>query len=253
MVWQRTTPGPLFTEFQITVLSAVLFGIEGKDGECKSFPLSSLAKMLFPDVPESPRVARVRGVLNDASVVQKLKNVFAQDISRLPFREDREFSWKIRNRYPEGIQQVVKVVRAFGDGGGLVPYQVITVPEEVRQPKPEAKQQKAEKPISLPNWASGDGGQQKRAMQEQPPLIVSPLVVKLSSIFHYVNIVRGDDEGCGADFHGWVVDLAIESIVTVHCDKCPLTGDMLADAVQNALQKWAQLQKAMSARDNKVA
>jgi|SRR3989344_1749047 len=275
MTLQRITVRPLFSDAELKVLCAVLFGLKGKDRECRSFPFTSLARVLFPNEKESVSVPQVKNALSD-SVVDRLIKALGKDVILLPTDKDREFVRLVREWYPAEAEQFCDAIYDFRVGKGLPPYKPVQFPRHEPKPKPEvrrgrppierkpavaapgrrswnrsrpASQKAVESNAPKSSGSFGNIGVGKEKLAKQASLIVSPRVMAPSSIFHYVNIVRGDDEGCGPDFHGWVVDLAIESIVTVHCDKCPLTGDMLADDVENALQKWAQLQAAMAIRD----
>lgn len=230
MSWQRNE-ALLFTPIQIKILSAVLFGVPGKDGECRDFPNTSLAWLLFSGEPitRDVRVARVTKTLENSGMIERLRTAFGQDIALLAFRGDRKFIEMLKLRYPRWTE-VEKAIDSFRQGNGLVPYQEIRVPEEVVKPKKEIVVSRI-----VP------------AKQAQPPLIVNPRATAPRAPSEYVPSITPPPYGspkkeCKTQPHVWIEKVSVPGYVVMECDICGAKGEI---DMPDAQQKWAQMQAAM--------
>lgn len=111
-----------------------------------------------------------------------------------------------------------------------------------------------QEPTPPPNWASGSSSLGRPA--RQPRLVTSPSKVP-STVF---NVVQPGPApygyaACEKEAHDWRVFASKPEKVLVGCKICKTIGDILETPHRqgDAEVKWAQLQKAMSARDNKAA
>ena len=264
MAWKRTTAAPLFTPFQLIVLCAVLFGLRGKDGECKGRSARSLlGKILFPGIDESLALFRVQRALDD-SVIDKLMAAVGQEILSLPTKEDREFIWRVRQEYPDGMKQFGEAIYNFELGRGLPVYKPVQIPwrepeppKTKPEPKPEVKRGRPPLPKKPPISGSRrpwvDYGEKQKKPAKQPFAAVSPRVVKPRSVFE-IGITPppyGSSKIMCKTIgdHLWKEKVSVSDFCVLECKKCEAGGQIDG---KDAQERWAQLQAAMAARD-KVA
>lgn len=97
----------------------------------------------------------------------------------------------------------------------------------------------------VPNWASGDGGQEKRAKQTQPPLGATLRGARQSSILDCVHSLPARCRG-GA-YHIWEGEVgAVPGKILVKCE-CGVLGEIFGPQAQKNWMALQQAQRALAA------